>query len=93
MRNKPIIYEGQEFKDRLSCTTRFNPSFRMRMAMLFCTGMSIEHEVFTKEVMPDHKAIGHVHVRSIWDNVRWYFNKKKGFMTKNDQPCNSALQE
>lgn len=90
---KPIIYDGQEFKDRLSVTTNFKPSLKMRLVMLFCSKMSIEHEVYTKEIMPDHKAIGHVHVMSIFDSLRgWWWNKKGyGQMVapNDDQSCNT----
>lgn len=94
---KIIVYDGQEFKDRLSATTHFKPSLKMRLVILFCTRLSIEHEVFTKEIMPDHKAIGHVHVMSIFDSIRgWWWNKKGyGQMEANkfERQCDSQSQE
>lgn len=74
---KPIIYNGEEYKDKLIATTKFKPSLRMRLLFLFCTSAAIEHELYTKEIMPAHKAIGTVHIMSVRDSIRsWWWNKK-----------------
>lgn len=78
---KPIIYNGEEYKDRFVASTPFNPSLKMRLNFLFCMGATVEHEVFTKEIMPREKTICHVHIMSIWDKLRgWNSQRKGGFM-------------
>lgn len=76
--NNPIIYNGIEYKDRFVASTPFNPSLKMRLSFLFCARMIVEHEVFTKEIMPPEKTICHVHILSIWDKLRiWNWGRQR----------------
>lgn len=79
---KPIIYNGEEYKDRFTASTPFNPSLKMRLQFLFCTRMTVEHEIYTKEIMPREKTICHVHIQSLWDRIKaWNFNRThQGYM-------------
>lgn len=87
----PIIYNGEEFKDKFIARTYFTPSLKMRIEFLFCANTTVEHEVFTKEIMPPEKTICHVHIRSVWDQlVGWYRNKKgMGMIEIRDQSINA----
>lgn len=90
---KPIIYDGIEYKDRFVATTPFKPSLRMRLEFLFCAKMTVEHEVFTMEVMPREKTICHVHIFSIWDKLRaWNFGRThNGGMVELSKSENNAV--
>lgn len=93
--DKPIIYNGEEFKDKFSAITTYKPSLKMRLEFLFCVKTSVEHEVYTKEIMPAEKTICHVHIISIWDFIKaWNFGRKhKGGMEAPIAPCVIQSQE
>lgn len=89
---QPIIYNGEEYKDRFVATTPIKPSLKMRLEFLFCSSISVEHEVFTKEIMPREKTICHFTILSWWDRLRsWnYQRKNKGGWEAPSEKCNTT---
>lgn len=73
------MYEGEEYKDILYITTPVKrPSLRLRLAVLFCTNLTFEHKVYTKEVMPSHQAMGIIHTISLWDRINHWRRRRAG---------------
>jgi hypothetical protein len=76
--NDKIIYEGIEYKDKFMAWTTVRPSLRMRLGFLFCASFTFEHESYTKELMPSHRTIMHVHIRSLFDQLKAWYNMRRG---------------
>ena len=93
MNNKPIIFEGEEYKDRFTALTRITPSFRMRMEFLFCVKTTIESESYTKVVMPVEKTIMHVHIYTIWDKLKSFFRNSQACAVESEKPQVEKLKK
>lgn len=90
MNDKPIIYDGVEYKDRFCAESKFIPSFWMRVAFVFSLRLTVEHEIFLKEIMPAEKTICHVHIFTLTDWFKGLFTKKQGWM---EAPSDAAQPE
>lgn len=91
MKNEPILYNGEEFKDKFMTRTNLTPSLKMRLEFLFCGTTYFETETYCKEIMPAEKTICHVNIVPIWRLIKAWFMRNRGYgeMVKldNEMPC------
>ncbi len=77
---KPIIHNGEEFKDELIVISKFKLTLWQKILILFGAELIVRHDVFTKEIMPARKAICQFTVVSYLDLIKSKFCKHKGLI-------------
>lgn len=94
--DKKIIFNGQEFEDKLVITSSYRVPLHHRFRDLFHPERKIETLVYTKQVMPAHAVECIVHGYSYWDIFKRRFQKKGGMITiytKEECPlCKQAME-